>query len=218
MPTGPSRIMNSFFLTSTIIRGCFHYLKPRKILPTLKESAKTFLRTGCRNTAFQLKTCFVLICHLTTNRIAEEQKQDGRVEAGCCFAHTLLYPRIRNPLRKPEMLTETRRLYPDRNPYCPREHFPRKELPALTRSIPGTRALGWTWLAEQWPQRCPHPSPGNEWICSITRQRATEADVMKVYSAARRWGDFPGSSGGPHPEGGKGKEISPGDSREIRLC
>lgn len=92
MPTWPSRIMNSFFLTSTIVQGCFHYLEPIKILLSLKESAKTFLRTGCRNMAFRLKTCFVLICHLTTNRIAEEQKQDGQVKASCCFAHTLLYP------------------------------------------------------------------------------------------------------------------------------
>lgn len=60
MPISPSRIMNNFFLSSTIVQGCFHYLEPGKILLTLEESTKTFLRIGSNNTAFWPNTVFVL--------------------------------------------------------------------------------------------------------------------------------------------------------------
>lgn len=63
-----------------------------------------------------------------TNRVAEEQKQDGRVKVSHCFAHTLLYLWIRNVLLEPEMLTRTRQsLHQHRNPSCPRGTFPGKD-------------------------------------------------------------------------------------------
>lgn len=82
-----STTRNSFFLTSSVVQGCFHYLKPKE-----KKSSLCYqIKYQHKNLQEHAATTEDILCSssLMINRAAEEQKRDTQARVCCCSAHVL---------------------------------------------------------------------------------------------------------------------------------